>query len=723
VSGRRVVLNQGSLSEALRASATVPLLFNPIERDSMQLLDGGLVSNIPVDIARSEGYDIVIAVNSTSGLRNQAELNAPWKTADQIMGIMMQLSNDQQLKLADVVITPAIGKHLSSDFSGLELLIARGDSATEQQVPAILALLADRQRTMLLNSLPSVMGAPPELAPDMMLPLGSAEFDGPPLSPSLAAILQDQQAGDSITLGQVTQTVSDLYASGMLASVAADVTIDSMGCSVRYRATPNPVLRDVVFDGVRIIGLDELRERVRPLLGTAINRQATERTLEEILRLYRTRGYSLARIEGLTFDAATGVLHVRFDEGFIDRIEVQGGVRTQDAFVLREFPLGAGDLFEISKANAGLNNLNGTRLFEYVYLEVSYPGDRPLVTIRLKERPSQLMRLGMRIDNERNLQGSIDIRDENFRGSGGQLGLTLTGGARNRDVQLEYRANRLLDTYLTYGIGVFMSLMDTYVYGDVPQVSPRRFERERVGEYRDIRYGGRLLFGSQLERLGTATVEYSVQRARIRNLENFESLEENFLLTLLRVGTAVDTKDRYPFPQSGMGFTFSYEISSQKFGSAVSYNALHLMYESYSSWGNGQTFHPRMIIGFADRTMPLGQQFRLGGRESLFGLNEDDRRGRQMLLLNFEYRFLLPIRIVFDSYIRLRYDLGSISAVPEEIKFSTFRHGLGAELALDSPVGPIVLAVGKSFAFVRDLPQNPFQVGPFVFYFVVGYQM
>lgn len=723
VSGRRMVLKEGSLSEALRASATVPLLFNPVERDSMQLLDGGLVTNIPVDVARSEGYDIVIAVNSTSGLRNQAELDAPWKTADQIMGIMMQLSNDQQLKLADVVVTPAVGKHLSSDFSGLALLIARGDSATEQQVPAILALLADRQRAMLINALPSVMGAPPELGPDMMVPRVSVEFNGPQLPAALAALPLAQQAADSITLGQVTKTVSELYASGMLAGVAADVTIDSAGCSVRYRATPNPILRDVVFEGVRILTLEELRERVEPLLGAAINHQAIGKTLEDILRLYRARGYSLARIEGQAFDAQAGVLRVRFDEGFIDRMDVQGGVRTQDAFVLREFPLGAGDLFEISKANAGLNNLNGTRLFEYVYLEVSYPGDRPHVTIRLKERPSQLLRIGIRIDNERNLQGSIDIRDENFRGGGGQLGLTMAGGARNQDFQLEYRANRLLDTYLTYGVGTFASFVDTYVYGDVEQTDPHRFERERLGEYRDIRYGGRLLFGTQLERLGTATVEYSVQRARIKNLENFESLEESFLLTLLSVGTTVDTKDRYPFSRSGMGFNFTYEIASQKLGSEVSYNALRLMYESYTSWGEGNTFHPRVTVGFADRTMPLGEQFRLGGRESLFGVNEDDRRGRQMLLLNLEYRFLLPVRIVFDSYIRLRYDLGSISNVPEEIKFSTFRHGLGAELALDSPVGPVVLAVGKSFAFVRDLPENPLQVGPFLFYFLVGYQL
>jgi len=109
VSGKRIVLDRGSLAQALRASATVLLLFNPIEQDSMRLVDGGLVSNIPVDVARDAGCDIVLAVNSTSGLRTADEMTAPWQTADQIMGIMMQLSNQEQLKLADITITPEIG--------------------------------------------------------------------------------------------------------------------------------------------------------------------------------------------------------------------------------------------------------------------------------------------------------------------------------------------------------------------------------------------------------------------------------------------------------------------------------------------------------------------------------------------------------------------------------------------------------------------------------------
>jgi outer membrane translocation and assembly module TamA len=94
-----------------------------------------------------------------------------------------------------------------------------------------------------------------------------------------------------------------------------------------------------------------------------------------------------------------------------------------------------------------------------------------------------------------------------------------------------------------------------------------------------------------------------------------------------------------------------------------------------------------------------------------------------MLLLNLEYRFRLPVRILLDTYLRVRYDLGSISTVPEEIKLSTFRHGVGGEIAFDSPFGPAMVGAGKSFYFVRDLPEHPIRQGPVIFYFMIGYQL
>ncbi len=712
ISGRRAVLSDGSLAEALRASATVPLLFRPIEKDSMQLVDGGLVSNIPVDLAREGGYDLVIVVNSTSGLRTADEMKAPWQTADQIMGIMMKMVNERQLAGSDVVITPLVGKHLSSDFHGLDTLIRAGEVAAEECMPAIKALY-DARRT----GIPAERGTFGNPHAPLVV-----TFTGGPLPDSLRRTIEADAQRRDTTIAGVRDQVDLLYETADYRDVVAHVGSDSAARRVQFVLTPNPALAAVEFEGSRLIPDSTLAGGFTPLLGKPLNVDALELALENVLRVYRGHGYSLARIDTVLFDETDRTLRVRLNEGVIHSIGVQGGDRTRDAFVLREFPLAAGDVFQIDRARRGITNINSTTLFEYVYLEVAYDARRPVITIRIKERPSQLVRFGLRADNERSLQALVDLRDENFQGSGMDLGLTVDGGERNINAVLEYKARRLFDSYLTFGLTGFYHILDSYLYADAPHNEPNRWTRDRVGEYRDLRYGASLAFGGQLERLGNATMELSLQNVRVKSLDRTDALDESYRLAMIRLGTIVDTRDRYPFPVNGVGLSISYEFAFAAFGSDIAYNALKVMYETYTTWGTRHTIHPRITMGFADKTMPFSQQFRLGGRESFFGLREDDQRGRQLLLLNFEYRYFLPFRVLFDAYLRARYDLGTISAVPEEIKFSTLKHGLGVELALDTPLGQASFGVGKSFFFIRDLPQNPIQEGPFLFYFTIGYQ-
>ena len=144
LTGKRVVFDGGSLGEAMRAGVTVPLLYAPLEKDSMVLVDGGLISNMPVDVAKSLGCDIVIVVNSTSGMRPEDQLAAPWQIADQIMTIMMQESNRRQLAMADLVITPDVGNRLVSDFSNIDTIVEAGEKAAEQQLPRFADIFKQR---------------------------------------------------------------------------------------------------------------------------------------------------------------------------------------------------------------------------------------------------------------------------------------------------------------------------------------------------------------------------------------------------------------------------------------------------------------------------------------------------------------------------------------------------------------------------------------------------
>jgi NTE family protein len=711
ISGRRIIIKDGSLWEALRAASTVPLLFSPVEKDSMQLIDGGLLSNIPVDAAKDENYDLVLAVNCTSGLRNSDEMKAPWQTADQIMGIMMQLPNELQLKNADMVITPRIGKHLASNFKGLDSLILEGERSAESRMSEIVSLYQKKSAEL-------------DRTEDLVYRNVRIEVRGEGVPDSLLRQLYRQDASGHLAVREVTESLRSLYDVGEIKDACAEVTGDTNRTTIVYEVVRHPVVRSAQIEGCSVVPCDLLQEKLLPLVGLPFNSKGGEEALREIVREYRARGYSLARIESAAFDDSTGTLHVVMNEGVIQGITVQGGLRTRDEFVLQDFPLQAGQVFQIDKAKLGMNSISGTKLFEYVYLEVMYVRGEPFLTIRLKERPSQLVRFGFHADNEREVQGSLDIRDENFRGSGMELGLTFLGGGRNQDALLEYKARRLFGTSLSFNVGAFYGARNSHLYADAPQSRPDHWGRIRVGEYRNVRYGGRLAFGNQLERLGSATIEFSLQQIRVTSLSNAEYLEERYRLAIARFGTVIDTKDRYPFPTSGTGMDISLEFALAVFGGEIGYNALRFSYEWFTTWGGGShTLHPRFTLGFADRTMPFAQQFRVGGRESFFGLHEDDRYGRQLLLVNLEYRYLLPVRLVFDSYLQTHLDAVALSSVPEEIKFNTLRYGAGVELALETPIGPAIFGIGKGFYFSKDLPENPIQEGPTLFYFMIGYQL
>ena len=75
---------------------------------------------------------------------------------------------------------------------------------------------------------------------------------------------------------------------------------------------------------------------------------------------------------------------------------------------------------------------------------------------------------------------------------------------------------------------------------------------------------------------------------------------------------------------------------------------------------------------------------------------------------------------MFDTYVAARYDLGTVSQLPEEIKINSFRHGIGAVVALDTPLGPASFGMGKSFYVRRDIPSSPVSVGPLLLYFSIG---
>ncbi|MEX1994840.1 MAG: patatin-like phospholipase family protein [Steroidobacteraceae bacterium] len=130
--GERQVIARGDLTEALRASMSAPGVFAPVELDGRMLVDGGLVENLPVDVARSMGVDIVIAVDVGSLPVGRRELSSALAVSNQMLTIMMQRETARQRSLlagGDLLIEPALGNLLPTDFTDVDQTIEHGREA------------------------------------------------------------------------------------------------------------------------------------------------------------------------------------------------------------------------------------------------------------------------------------------------------------------------------------------------------------------------------------------------------------------------------------------------------------------------------------------------------------------------------------------------------------------------------------------------------------------
>lgn len=142
--GDGVILDHGSLPLAMRASMAVPGLFAPFEVGGRTLVDGGLVSNLPVQLARDMGADIIIAVNIGSDLERPEDLASPAAVTQQMITILVGQNVRAQkalLRGQDVLIEPQLSELSFTDFAKGPQGVRQGERAA-QGVEAKLATLS-----------------------------------------------------------------------------------------------------------------------------------------------------------------------------------------------------------------------------------------------------------------------------------------------------------------------------------------------------------------------------------------------------------------------------------------------------------------------------------------------------------------------------------------------------------------------------------------------------
>lgn len=138
--GEQVVLSDGSLAEAIRASMSIPGVYAPVTRDGRLLVDGGVANNLPVSVARDMGADVVIVVDISETPGEEQSLDQAFSVVRQLTTLMTRRSVEEQLaSLApdDVLIKPELGELSSADFFKAPLLMELGATAARNQASGL----------------------------------------------------------------------------------------------------------------------------------------------------------------------------------------------------------------------------------------------------------------------------------------------------------------------------------------------------------------------------------------------------------------------------------------------------------------------------------------------------------------------------------------------------------------------------------------------------------
>ncbi|MCW8809596.1 MAG: patatin-like phospholipase family protein [Ignavibacteriaceae bacterium] len=703
VNGKQIVLSHGSLARAMRASSSVTFLLSPVTIDSLILVDGGLVSNIPVSAVLEMGVDYVIAANTTSKLRSEDDLELPWNVADQTVSIPMKKLEKIELSKANIVLEPQIEKWSSTDFTNIDSLIMAGYNYTKRIVPKI--------KSQLDSLVVKKFSVKEFWVRNVKFDRNSEEYVFP--------YLTKYQSMDSVSSFELYNDMLKLYNTGRYDSLNVSLKTDDDSTEIKFEYTLKPQIKSVEI--LSDVTTDTLQNNLllSSLTGKPFDGKIIFDAVRKLITLYKKKGFVLYTLHRYHFNQETGKLTLEFRAGTISGININS--ETSETVIEREFNIKAGDRLLYSDIEEGLQNLRATGLFEEILLVVEPIKSGATIDLFVKERISSLLKLGFLVDNTYNAQMGIDLRDVNIWGSGTELGLFLFGGASNRAYILEHIAYRILDSYFTYKLSAYYKFNDINVYNIEVSETGNTFTSNKIGRYRQIFYGASLSLGTQLEKFGKMIFTGKYQFDEVKNKEGEVKTPYKTKILGLKISAIVDNQNIYPYPEDGLYFNGFYETAQSFLGSGEGYLLVSADLKYYYKFAAQHVVSPRVQVGFGDKTLPLSEQFTMGGLYSFFGAYENEFRGRQIFLTSLLYQYKLPFKIFFDTYAWFRYDLGTTWDVQEQIRFKDLRHGIGGAISFDTPIGPADFSIGRSFIISQGLTENSFVWGDVIFYFSIGH--
>ncbi len=248
ITGERLVLKHGSLSKAMRATMAIPTVFSAVDWGDSLLVDGGLLDNLPVDVVKEMGADIVIAVDVGYPLRERAQINSAIAVMEQSMAMLGIERRKENIHLVDILIRPDLTGFSVADFNGdkIRRILERGDQAARLNRKPLIDLVERFGLTHGKDTIQTIM-------PSVSYRIKDIQITGLTTTP-FQTILDKVglKPGDVFDSKRIRERLAEIRTAGYFQDIrleTAPVSDREVRVWIRVREKQEPVIQEISIEG------------------------------------------------------------------------------------------------------------------------------------------------------------------------------------------------------------------------------------------------------------------------------------------------------------------------------------------------------------------------------------------------------------------------------------------------------------------------------------------
>jgi len=504
------------------------------------------------------------------------------------------------------------------------------------------------------------------------------------------------------------------YADFEVLSAVAELDPDKKGFYITF--TVNEGNRYHVGDinvatTVKDLNVEDLQSKVTFESGDWYDAEKLEETVDVFIEELGNLGYAFVEVNpDIDKNAEDRTLDVSFDlqEGpkvFVERIDIEGNVRTLDKVIRREFDLAEGDAFNASKLKRSRRNLRNLGFFENVEVDTE-PGeepDRTVIKARVAEQSTGELSFGAGFSTNESVLGNVRLRERNLLGRGQDLRLSTTISGRRQELDLGFTEPYFLDRKIAAGFDLFRVTLE-----EADDIS---FEQRRIG--------GALRLGYFINRDLRQSWRYTYDDTSIENVDSDASRfirdqEGTFQTSEISQTLRYDVRDNRFNPTEGGYWSFTTALAG--LGGNVKY---------YKLTADAGYYHPfffeDVILGLKAETgfvdgldddVRISDRFFIGNNQvrgfQLAGLGPRDISTDDALGGNFYYsgsaEVSFPLGLPDELGIRgsVFLDAGTLTELDDTgtgiVDEDSLRVSTGIGISWSSPFGPIRIDFSEAIA-------------------------